>query len=106
MSCGLPVIAVNTAKSRHSPQFRQRRSPGLAVEVRESKGVPVGADFTQRRLSRRNWVGAGAGATPVSRRLCRHETSLTRLARSWVSPAPAIPFHNAFRIKASQPGKE
>jgi len=57
------VIAVSRAKNRHSPQFPPRRSPGLASKTPESIGVPADAGLAQGRLSRRNWVAAGAGAT-------------------------------------------
>lgn len=106
MKCQFRVLSVNTEENGRSPQFRSRRSPKLAGQPPEFNGVRAGSGLALGRLGRRNWVGAGAGATPVSCRLCRHKTFLTRLARSWVSPAPAIPFHIAFRIAVSQPGKE
>ena len=54
-------------EKRRSPSFDKGRSLRPDVQATESSGVSAGAGLAPGRLDRRNWVAAGAGATPVSR---------------------------------------
>jgi hypothetical protein len=101
---------VNGSKNTRSPQFRHPQFtsvPSNCVEHKTQFGVD---SLTTWRLGRRNWVGAGAGATPVFVALIRHVTSLVRrvslVGRS--RPAPPIQQANrgAFRFSILVTSKE
>lgn len=81
---------VNGSKNARSPQFRYPQFTSIPRKCVEGKIKFGVAALTAWRLGRRNWVGAGAGATPVFVAVTRHETSLARrsLARGSLPPCP------------------
>ena len=91
---------VNGSKNTRSPQFRHPQFTSTLSNCVEHK-TQFGVDaLTTWRLGRRNWVGAGAGATPVVVAVTRHDTSLVRRA-SLVGrsrPAPRIQLRIAMRF--------
>ena len=56
---------VNGSKNTRSPQFRHPPFTSIPRNYVEGKTEFDVAALTSGRLGRRNWVGAGAGATPV-----------------------------------------
>jgi hypothetical protein len=71
-----------------TPNSRKAFRPARR-QVSDSKTTFPAREPAKWRIRRNIGAAEWAGATPFSYRLCRHETSLTRLARSWVSPAHA-----------------
>src|SRR5271170_7716843 len=71
-----------------------------SVECKIKFGVSA---LTAWRLGRRNWVGAGAGATPVFVAMTRHETSLARLVSLVGLSRPAPPIQERIAMRSAFP---